>query len=358
MLKSKYQVKILRRDTIYSEPEIYPAWPSVARSNDGTLLVVFSGGREGHTDPFGRIQLLKSYDGGENWRELETVASTVLDDRDPGVLVLPSGEILVTWFTVDTGEKLKLYGSYYPQATPSWRRHLDKIPLKDREAAIGNWATRWDAERHVWTKPVSTIARTPHGPILLADGRLLLVGNCGRKHLAVESTDRGQTWRQIGEICWLYNDEITLDEAATVELADGDLVTLWRAENLKGKKRYDRPVLYYSRSCDGGKTWCMPMATEIEGFPAHLFCLPQRDLVLAVCGWRYAPYGICVYFSRGLGEMWDTEHDELVLIDDGMTDDLGYPCTVAMGSDEFLTVYYEGSGWHSKIKSVRWRLEG
>ena len=356
MTKPSYRITILGRQTIHSEPEEYPAWPSITRANDGTLLCVFSGGREGHTDPYGKVKLIKSYDGGETWRDLETVASTVLDDRDPGVLVLPSDEIFVTWFTADTGEKLKLYDNYYPQSTPSWRRHLEKIPLKDREAAIGNWATIWDAKRHVWNAPVSTIARTPHGPILLKDGRLLFVGNCGRKYLAVESADQGRTWQVIGEVPWYYRDETTLDEATTIELPGGELRTLWRSENIKGKKRYDRPVLFQSESQDGGKTWSIPLATEIEGFPAHLLYLPARDIMLAVYGWRYDPYGISLCVSRDHGDTWNIGDDELILSDDGMTDDMGYPCTVAMGDDEFLTVFYEGTGWHSKIKSVRWRL--
>jgi sialidase-1 len=45
------------------ERDIYHGWPSIARRADGELLLAYSGGREEHACPFGRVELMRSKDG-------------------------------------------------------------------------------------------------------------------------------------------------------------------------------------------------------------------------------------------------------------------------------------------------------
>ena len=41
--------------TISRQPEVYHGWPTLLRRATGELLVAYSGGREAHICPFGRV---------------------------------------------------------------------------------------------------------------------------------------------------------------------------------------------------------------------------------------------------------------------------------------------------------------
>ena len=45
----------------------YHGWPTIARRRCGELLAVCSGDRQEHLCPFGRVQLIRSLDGGVHW---------------------------------------------------------------------------------------------------------------------------------------------------------------------------------------------------------------------------------------------------------------------------------------------------
>ena len=45
----------------------YIGWPTVARRADGELLTAYSGGREAHVCPYGKVHLIRSRDDGETW---------------------------------------------------------------------------------------------------------------------------------------------------------------------------------------------------------------------------------------------------------------------------------------------------
>ena len=53
--------------TISQQPEFYHGWPTLALRRNGELLVEYSGGRESHVCPFGRVELIRSRDGGRSW---------------------------------------------------------------------------------------------------------------------------------------------------------------------------------------------------------------------------------------------------------------------------------------------------
>ena len=72
--------------TICKQPDNYLGWPSIARKADGEILIVFSGDREAHACPYGKIQMIHSYDDGETWSEPKTICNTVLEDRDRAAL--------------------------------------------------------------------------------------------------------------------------------------------------------------------------------------------------------------------------------------------------------------------------------
>lgn len=92
----------------------YHGWPTVARLQNGELLVVVSAGRERHVCPFGQVHLLRSSDGGRTWS-----APMVLDEKpQPRDIGYPS--------TVQLAD-----GSLYSV----WYEHLPGAPLATVEAA-------------------------------------------------------------------------------------------------------------------------------------------------------------------------------------------------------------------------------
>jgi hypothetical protein len=52
---------------VISSDQFYHGWPTVVRRRSGELLLVYSGGREAHVCPFGRVELMNSRDQGTTW---------------------------------------------------------------------------------------------------------------------------------------------------------------------------------------------------------------------------------------------------------------------------------------------------
>ena len=84
---------------ICKEPGNYLGWGTIAKTDTGELLVVFSGRRQSHWCPYGVNELIRSDDGGTTWSEPVVINNTPLDDRDTGLLVTNSGVIVISWFT-------------------------------------------------------------------------------------------------------------------------------------------------------------------------------------------------------------------------------------------------------------------
>src|ERR1700744_4936716 len=73
---------ILSTDVVCQEPGRYVGWPTITRTHNGELLVVFSGDRDAHICPWGVTQMVRSRDNGRTWSQPETINNTPLDDRD------------------------------------------------------------------------------------------------------------------------------------------------------------------------------------------------------------------------------------------------------------------------------------
>jgi hypothetical protein len=349
----------LTRHTVCYDPPDYLGWPSLARTADGTLLCVFSAGRETHVCPYGRIALCQSRDGGATWSRPAIIMSTPLDDRDPGVVVLPDGSWLVTWFTLDTGQRLRQYRSYYPFLVSHWERHLAKVSWEARAYWPDHWSMRSTDQGRTWETPVRSLASTPHGPLLCPDGRLVYVGTAkGQRLVAVESRDGGASWRVIGELRYTppKGEAAELNEPHGVALSDRELVVLWRHE--RHRTRSPRPSpLFVTQSRDGGRTWDPPSATTLFGHPPHLLRLADGRL-LVTYGYRQRPYGVRAVLVDPARPRWAPD-DELILADDCDDADCGYPATVEVAPGRLVTVYYEADPFDTgTIWAIHWTLEG
>jgi len=211
--------RIVETKVICKQPNRYMGWPTIGKLPGGELLAVFSGDRDAHVDPFGKTQLVRSIDNGATWSEVATINDTPLDDRDAGICICDDGTVVISWFTSHYEEDTYLRRDLTPDDVERWRKQIRSVTdddirhwagpeLDNGRYALGHCIRRSTDGGHTWEAPVRVPPTTPHGPIQLADGRLLFVGIetilRRQEHngdlLAAESRDKGRTWSVIGRV--------------------------------------------------------------------------------------------------------------------------------------------------------------
>ncbi|MBR1586825.1 MAG: exo-alpha-sialidase, partial [Kiritimatiellae bacterium] len=346
------------------EKDRYIGWPSVCRLANGDVMAVFSGDRDSHICPWGKVQMVRSTDDGETWSAPATIANGPIDDRDAGVVQLPDGEILVTYFTSIAYRAPGILTKH-----PEYKRHDEKISDEVRNASLGNWAVRSRDNGKTWSKPekLALKGQTPHGPILLKDGSLFQIGRSftnarigtsekGRTLISAErSTDGGRTWQMLCPEIPDMNGENAkphmFHEPHAVELADGTLV---------GQIRYHGPdnCMRQTVSRDGGKTWTPMAKTPMLGLPPHLIRLADGKLV-TVYGRRFSDpgFGEFAMISDDGGATWDSANE--ISLAPSHSGDLGYPASCLLANGDILTVYYQQPALGQKpcLMATRWRVK-
>src|SRR3954468_9475210 len=128
---------------ISQQPEYYCGWPTVCRQASGTLIVVWSGGREAHVCPFGRTDSMTSDDDGETWTWPRTLIDGAIDDRDAGVMETKNGTLIVTNFTSLASVPLLAKSASWPEAKRrAWEAVQARLSDEARQAELGEWALR------------------------------------------------------------------------------------------------------------------------------------------------------------------------------------------------------------------------
>lgn len=379
-MPSASHAEIIASKIICRQPGRYIGWPTIGKIPDGTLLVVFSGDRDAHVDPFGKTMLVRSTDNGETWNEPELINDTPLDDRDAGICACRDGTVVVSWFTshytdekylamCQTEEETARRRAYLRDFDPTDIRRWAGESLEDGRYALGYWVRRSTDGARTWEDPVRVPTTTPHGPIELADGRLLFVGlhiaqgrRARRGHLlAAESRDKARTWSVIGKINMFppYPGErpdgyAYFCEPHVAEIAPGKLLAMARYEEVP--RVPERCRLWQFTSDDGGHTWTDPRELPILGKPPHLLRLQDGRLLVSY-GYRHVPYGERACLSNDGGKTWNYDN-EIILRDDAPSADLGYPASVELDDGTILTVYYQQdrAGEKPCLMTTRWRL--
>ena len=82
-------------DSVFS----YNGWPSIIRSENGALIVAYSGGRIGHLCMFGKEYVQRSLDDGKTWSNPILAYDSPLDDRDSALVKMPGNKIALNFFT-------------------------------------------------------------------------------------------------------------------------------------------------------------------------------------------------------------------------------------------------------------------
>ncbi|MFY9256230.1 MAG: sialidase family protein [Fuerstiella sp.] len=349
--------------TISLQHDRYIGWPTLIRRSNGELLVAFSGGRETHVCPFGRVDVISSFDAGETWTYPRTILDGPIDDRDAGLLETPQGTLLATTFTSLAYEpNLQKAIAAAQQGKPTmaadrlerWQAVHRRVPSGRHKELLGCWMLRSEDGGLNWSSAYRVPLNSPHGPISLSDGRLFYAGvalwETERKVGFSTSNDDGKTWTNLVSLPTRTGDDFNnYHELHAVEAADGRIVVQIRNHNAANKGE-----TLQTHSTDGGRTWAEPYAIGVWGLPSHLLRLAD-DRLLMTYGHRRAPLGNQARISDDNGQSWS---EPMIISNDATSGDLGYPSTVEISPGQLVTVWYEklpGSPF-AQLRMAKWRL--
>ncbi len=376
--KNQSSAEIKSIETICEQDKKYLGWPTVCALKSGEIMVAFSGDREGHICPYGKVQIIKSFDNGKTWTSPENVVNTVFDDRDAGLIELGNGNLLLAMFNSLYYKRVLDVAPHKVKNPEEWKKNISLITEKDIAQNLGSWVYISADKGKKWSSPIKLKGSAPHGPIELSSGKILYVGKVenrlsdgqGGDIIVEESADGGRTWTQISTIKIPSNIKKNhCFEPHAVEASNGKIIAHIRC--------HKNGFLLQCESSDGGKTWSTPTETQLFGYPSHLARLDDGTL-LATYGRRGYGFknlekrdgklilpdgrqigisGIFACLSYDNGKTWDVKNEICLSLCD--TDDLGYPSTVALKDKSLLTVFYQRNSNQEQtvLKATHWRIK-
>ena len=300
-------------------------FPVAIGLKNGDLLAVIRGGAA-HIGVKGRLDLVRSSDGGQTWSAPWTVVDGPLDDRNPALGQSKDGTLVLAYVIAsnydETGLRFKgaradrVFDGVYVMHSRDNGRTWSK-PVRD--PTIRKF---YEGTGHV--SPYGKIVQLPDNTLLMAVYFDFFDSRGSESHV-FRSKDGGKSWGEPALLGSRYN------ETALTVLRDGRVLAAMRSE--KGAH------LAITESSDSGRTWSKPVqVTRDDEHPADLIQL-KDGRVLMVYGERNAPRGIRAMISAD-GRTWDSSKS-IVLADDAPNRDCGYPSSVEIAGGKVVTLYYQ-----------------
>lgn len=338
--------RIEKRVTVMRDAGYFPV---LLRLKTGRLLVVYRYGAP-HISVKGELAVSWSDNDGKTWSSPVIAASGKDDHRNPAMVELPDGDILLSYCIMDgydaTGRKFKpsVNGMDPRSAKPLWMvRSRDQGATWSAPEQIEGMQSL--ADRGEMLNAYGKMAVMPDNSVLMS-----VYGSWKGHHTTFEhifrSSDEGHTWKLLSTVAEGVN------ETGILALPGGHAVAAMRTDK--------EQRLLVTQSADGGKTWNTPIAvTNPNEHPGDLIRLQNGDLLLTF-GERNAPRGAAAILSHDNGKTWDPK-TRMVLADDAPLYDCGYPSSVQLPDGRIVTMYYKvedaaTAPTSTSLTAIIWRL--
>ena len=324
-------------------------FPVLIRLKNGRLLVVYRYGAP-HISVEGKLAVSWSDDGGRNWSKPLIVAAGKDDHRNPAMVELANGDILLAYCVMDG----------YDASGRKFRATVNGV---DPRTAKPLWIIRSRDHGTTWSAPEEVHgmqALIQRGEMLNCFGKMTTASD-GSVVMSVYSTprdhhtsfehifrsiDSGRTWSDVSTVAQDVN------ETAVLALPGNRVVAALRTNK--------EQQLLLTHSSDGGNTWSTPKAvTRSNEHPGDLIRLSNGDILLT-SGERNAPRGAIALLSHDHGDTWGAQ-TRMVLADDAPLFDCGYPSSVELPDGRIITVYYKVDDAatapdSATLNAIVWRL--
>ena len=353
----------------------YCGWPTVARIDDNTLAVAYSGNRLRHVCTFGRTMVCYSYDEGKTWSKPMAVIDTKFDDRDGGI-VANGKQVIVSSFNnnyafqlQDLEWQFKCHGRNEKTENEAKmiRLYIEMNKGADESDVGSSIAISEDGGKTYPTRVIVPIT-SPHGPKVLSDGSYVWVG----RSFAIAERDRdpnreynfldegiyvifskdGYTWSEPKRLPSIDEPDVTLlCEPDIIQLKNGELLVQIRVH----KSTPGAYHLYQTVSSNGMTEWSKPEDLHVLASPPHLMRHSSGKLICSVAR-RDKPIAEQILLSDDEGKTWDGPYD---INTDAPNGDMGYPSTVELKDGSLMTVYYQNDPIKQKnyVEYVIWTLD-
>ena len=300
-------------------------FPVIVALGGNEVLVALRGGA-GLIGLAGRLDVVRSRDGGMSWEAPLTIADSERDDRNPALGLASDGTLVLAYHW---------QGGYDAQG--GWQPDLKRVDT--RVVYSHDQGKTWTGDTLLNYAPLN--GRSPFGKIRCGlDGTLYMpiyggpvpancttaiqVGSSFCPTYLLRSFDHGLTWTDPLLVA------LGLNEGDLLLLPDGDWLFAARSDA--------QAALYTLRSNDQGKTWGdLRQVTRNREHPPDLTLLANGYILLCF-GCRNPPYGVQALLSSDQGHSWLSRR--LLFANDLPGLDIGYPSTVRLAGGRLITVYY------------------
>jgi hypothetical protein len=310
-------------------------FPDMIKLDDGRLLVGYRDSVS-HIAQDGRILVVESSDDGRTWSAPRVAVDTAIDDRDPKLVQLRDGTILMNFFRTDwtgyPGKPATLVGTFVARSTDGGATWSEPVQVGTAMSGPSDVIVGAYYAGHAAT----------HGPIVeLPDGDLLVPlygrlpeGGSGPATV-VRSTDGGLTWPKEGEAFIGRTAGLDYQEPNLSVLRDGTLLSILRTS---------RNIAYLSWSDDGGRSWSTPVDSGLPASSHHQLSLRGGSILFTygdpgrkINSGRPTLGRILRHPERGIGD-----EKEILIYDAAIhgapTFDQANPSSVALSPARFFTV--------------------